>query len=238
MRYDVDDDPGRVDVDVVWRFVSEHAYWGRWRTRRDVEAQVAASWRVVGGYDRHTGSMVGFARATSDGVGLAYLGDVFVLHEHRGQGLGQALVAAMVEQGPGSGFRWLLHTADAHELYARFGFRAADGTLLERPHASARPAQDPARAERLTLVVVADVPPAAVAAFQEYEAAVLPLLRQHGGRLERRLRSDEGTSEVHVVSFASREGYASYLADPERQAHAPLLDGQGVVHRLLDVADV
>ena len=231
----MDDDPGRVDLDVVWRFASEHAYWGRWRTRRDVEAQVAAAWRVVGCYDRRTGSMVGFARATSDGVGLAYLGDVFVLHEHRGQGLGRALVAAMIDEGPGSGFRWLLHTADAHALYARFGFRAADGTLLERPHTTARPGQD---VTRLTLVVVADVPPAAVAAFQAYEAQVLPLLRRHGGRLERRLRSDEATSEVHVVSFASRDGYASYLADPERQAHTGLLDGQGVVQRVLDVDDV
>lgn len=142
----------------------------------------------------------------------------------------------MVDRGPGSGFRWLLHTADAHALYAGFGFRAADGTVMERPHASARPEQDASR--RLTLVVVADVPPAVVAAFQAYEAAVLPLLRRHGGRLERRLRSDEATSEVHVVSFASQEGYAAYLADPERQAHTGLLQGRGVVQRVLDVDDV
>jgi GNAT superfamily N-acetyltransferase len=236
--YEVDDDPGRVDLDVVWRFLSEHAYWGRWRTRRDVEAQVAAAWRMAGCYDRQSGAMVGFARATSDGVGLAYLADVFVLHGHRRQGLGRSLVAAVVEQGPGADFRWLLHTADAHALYAPFGFRPADDTLLERPHASAAPQQDGARAGRLTLVVVVDVPPAALAAFEQYEAAVLPLLPRHGGRLERRLRSREETSEVHVVSFASRDGYASYLADPDRQAHTGLLQGMGVVQRVLDVDDV
>jgi GNAT superfamily N-acetyltransferase len=82
--------------------------------------------------------MVGFARAVSDGVGLAYLADVFVLPEHRGQGLGARLVEVMVEEGPGADFRWMLHTADAHELYRRFGFAEPGSPVLERPHASAR----------------------------------------------------------------------------------------------------
>lgn len=60
--------------------------------------------------------MIGFAPAVSDGVGLAPLADVFVLPDHRGQGLGRELVDVMIEQGPGCGFRWLLKTADAHGL--------------------------------------------------------------------------------------------------------------------------
>ncbi|MGO9781026.1 MAG: GNAT family N-acetyltransferase, partial [Streptosporangiaceae bacterium] len=39
--------------------------------------------------------MVGFARALSDGVALAYLADVYVLEGHRGRGLGRALLRAM-----------------------------------------------------------------------------------------------------------------------------------------------
>jgi hypothetical protein len=39
----------------------------------------------------------------------------------------------MVEDGPGRDFRWLLHTADAHRLYGKFGFAPPDGTYLERP---------------------------------------------------------------------------------------------------------
>jgi len=42
-----------------------------------------------------------------------------VLPAHRGRGLGQAIVAMMIEEGPGAGFRWMLHTADAHGLYRR-----------------------------------------------------------------------------------------------------------------------
>ncbi len=133
MVYELDDDPGRVDLDVVWAFLSREAYWARWRTRDDVERQVRGAWRVVGAYDAGSGAMVGFARAISDGVSLAYLADVFVLREHRGAGLGRRLVAQMVEHGPGAAFRWLLHTDDAHGLYAQFGFGPPDATFLERP---------------------------------------------------------------------------------------------------------
>jgi len=77
--------------------------------------------------------MVGFARAVSDGVALAYLADVYVEKAARGRGIGAALVHAMIEEGPGVGFRWMLHTLDAHGLYRRFGFREPDATYLERP---------------------------------------------------------------------------------------------------------
>jgi GNAT superfamily N-acetyltransferase len=76
--------------------------------------------------------MVGFARAISDGVAVAYLADVFVLPDHRGRGLGQALIHAMIDDGPGRDLRWMLHTEDAHSLYGKFGFGAPDTTFMER----------------------------------------------------------------------------------------------------------
>jgi GNAT superfamily N-acetyltransferase len=137
MGYTFDDDPTRVDVQAAWEFLSRHAYWGRWRSRDDLEQQITVAWRVVGCYDDDA-QMVGFCRAVSDGVGLAYLADVYVLPEHRGRGLGHRLVQAMIDDGPGREFRWLLHTADAHGLYERFGFAPPDSTLLERPQSSQR----------------------------------------------------------------------------------------------------
>lgn len=131
--YEVDDDPARIDRDVVWAFLSSDAYWGRWRERAHLEHQLDISWRVVGAYRNADGALVGFARAVSDGLSFAYLADVFVLPESRGHGLGQELVRAMVEGGEGAGFRWMLHTDDAHGLYAKFGFGAPDPTYLERP---------------------------------------------------------------------------------------------------------
>ena len=135
-EYEVSDDPDRVDLDAVWAFVSTEAYWGRYRTREDVEKQVRGAWRVVGAYVDD--AQVGFCRAVSDGVALAYLADVYVLPAHRGHGLGRRLVHAMVADGPGVGFRWLLHTSDAHDLYRQFGFREPDTSVMELPHATSR----------------------------------------------------------------------------------------------------
>ncbi|MBO0873954.1 MAG: GNAT family N-acetyltransferase, partial [Pseudonocardia sp.] len=108
------------------------AYWGRWRPDEVIRAQVRAAWRVVGAYGPD-GAQVGFARALSDGYALAYLADVYVLDAHRGHGLGKRIVRKMIDEGPGAKFRWMLHTADAHGLYGRFGFGPPDGTYLERP---------------------------------------------------------------------------------------------------------
>jgi RimJ/RimL family protein N-acetyltransferase len=140
--YELDDDPARIDHDAAVAFLTTKAYWGRWRDARAIITQITDAWRVVGVYDR-TGAMVGFARATSDG-GTAYLADVYVLPEHRGAGLGKALVRAMIDDGPGAGQRWLLHTADAHGLYRQFGFTSPGPTVLERPREHARaPEHDP-----------------------------------------------------------------------------------------------
>jgi len=92
---------------------------------------------------------------------------------------------------------------------------------------------------RYTVVAVVDVTPDGVAALQRYEDRVLPLLHRHEGQLERRLRTPDGTTEVHVLSFASEEAYRSYLGDPARLGHRALLTGveprQRVVEAVLDV---
>lgn len=133
MEYELDDDPGRIRFDAVWEWLSTEAYWGRWRTRDDVRTQIEGSWRVVGAYRADSGEQIGFARALSDGVGFAYLADVFVLPEHRGHGLGKRMMRLMIEDGPGADMRWVLFTADAHRLYEQFGFAAPDATAMVRP---------------------------------------------------------------------------------------------------------
>lgn len=130
-RYELSDDPARLDLDAVWSFLAKDASWGRWRTRADVEAQVAGAWRVVGAY-APGGAQVGFARAVSDGIGFAYLADVFVDPDHRGHRLGHRLVETMIDEGPGADFRWVLFTRDAHGLYASHGFGEPDDSAMVR----------------------------------------------------------------------------------------------------------
>ena len=128
---ELDDDPGRVDVDAVHDFLANHSHWAAGRPRDVVEQLLRAADRVVGVYDGDR--QVGFARAFTDGATLAYLADVYVLPPYCGRGLGIELVREMIEGGPYTGLRWLLHTRDAHDLYRRFGFTAPSGRLMERP---------------------------------------------------------------------------------------------------------
>jgi len=86
--------------------------------------------RVIGLYLGER--QVGFERAFTDGM-VAYLADVYVLSEHRGRGLGVELVRAMVDEGGLRDLRWLLHTRDAHALYAKFGFGPPGERVMERP---------------------------------------------------------------------------------------------------------
>ncbi len=136
---ELDDDPARVDVDEVHRFLASESYWARGRSRETVERLVRTADRVVGLYEGER--QIGFARALSDGVAFAYLADVYVLAAYRGRGLGVELVREIVENGPYAGCKWLLHTGDAHELYRRLGFGPPSERLMERDP-NALPAQD------------------------------------------------------------------------------------------------
>lgn len=90
----------------------------------------------------------------------------------------------------------------------------------------------------VTFVMLARIPPGAFEAFEAYEAAVLPLLAGHGGRLERRLRSTDDRVEVHVVAFAGTEGYRAYREDPRRAAAAPGLAESGAQIELFPMCDL
>jgi GNAT superfamily N-acetyltransferase len=129
--YEVDDDRGRMDIDMVYRYLSEEAYWVPGRDRATIERLVRESTRVIGVYLGD--QQVGFARVISDGTSVAWLGDVFVLAEHRGKGLGEELVREAVEFPDHRDVQWYLNTRDAHALYAKFGFEAASDRTMVRP---------------------------------------------------------------------------------------------------------
>ena len=128
--FELDDDPLRIDLDAVYRYLSEESYWAKGRPRETVERLVREASRVVGLY--HDGGQVGFCRAVTDGVTIVYLADVYVLPDFRGRGLGVELAREMVENGPYATLRWILHTADAHGLYERLGFGRPGELTMER----------------------------------------------------------------------------------------------------------
>lgn len=119
--YELSDDPARLDVDMVHRWLSEHAYWALGRSRETVERSLRGS-RVLAAYDGPR--PVALARAVTDGATFAWLCDVYVEPAARGAGLGTRLVRELVGRLRADGvYRVVLVTRDAHEVYRRIGFR-------------------------------------------------------------------------------------------------------------------
>jgi predicted GNAT family N-acyltransferase len=66
---------------------------------------------------------IGFARVRTDCVTIAYLMDVFIIEEYRGQGLSKKLLKNVLYDSRFKNVKkWMLATADAHTLYKKFGF--------------------------------------------------------------------------------------------------------------------
>ncbi len=90
---------------------------------------------------------------------------------------------------------------------------------------------------RVTYVLIARVPADGVRKFQDYEDLVLPLLSEHGGRLERRLRTADQSVEVHVVTFPSAREFEAYNRDARRLEHAHLLSESRATTEVLEIQE-
>ena len=83
-----------------------------------------------GVYERATRKQVGFTRVVTDHATFAYLCDVYVLEEHRGHGLGKAMMrTAMAHPALSGARRVMLATRDAHGLYRQSGFQDTTGNM-------------------------------------------------------------------------------------------------------------
>jgi len=121
---EISTDRDRIDRALVHRFLSEESYWARSRTREENDRIIEAS-LCFGAYE--DGRQIAHARVVTDTVAFGYLGDVFVLPEARGRGVGKALMQAVLSHPHVRGLkRFTLVTDDAHGLYEQYGFRPLD----------------------------------------------------------------------------------------------------------------
>ena len=129
----VSDDPRRIDVEVVHAFLAGRSYWAA-GIPAETLARALANSLCFGVY--RGPRQVGFARVVTDRATFGYLCDVYVEESARGTGLGEWLVACVLEHPDLQGLRRLsLMTRDAHALYGRFGFKAmADPTRYMEIH--------------------------------------------------------------------------------------------------------
>jgi GNAT superfamily N-acetyltransferase len=118
-EYLISTDPARLDLETIHGFLNT-SYWAAGRPVEIIKRSIEGS--LPFGIYRGA-QQVGFARVITDYATFAWLADVFVLEEFRGQGLAKWLVEVILSHPELQGFRrWLLATKDAHELYRRFGF--------------------------------------------------------------------------------------------------------------------
>ena len=117
--YEVSTDPRRLDMATIHGFLKS-AYWCEAIPRETVERAAAGSLNF-GLYGPE--GQLGYARVVTDKATFAWICDVFVLESARGQGLGQWLIGCVMGHPGLQGLRrWMLATADAHDLYRPFGF--------------------------------------------------------------------------------------------------------------------
>jgi uncharacterized protein len=122
----VSTDPGRIDVTLVHRFLSEQSYWARGVSEATVRRMIEHA--LCFGLYRGS-AQLGFARVVTDFARFAYLGDVFIVECERGRGLGKLLTEQVLGHPELDAVeRWTLGTRDAHGLYARYGFRQSDAS--------------------------------------------------------------------------------------------------------------
>lgn len=130
--FQVSTDQSRLDIPMIYRFLSEQSSWAVGISRPLVERAIENS-LCFGAY--LDGRQIGFARVVTDFATFGNMVDVFVLPEYRGHGYGKQLVAAVLRHPSLQRLRrFTLATSDAHSLYARFGFTplSKPETLMER----------------------------------------------------------------------------------------------------------
>ena len=106
-----------------------HSFWATGRQPSQLWRMLSGSQVVVSAWQGST--LVGFGRATSDGVFRAVLWDVVVAEDHQGRGLGRRIVEALLVSPPvGAAERVYLMTTTGEGFYERLGFNRVDSQRL------------------------------------------------------------------------------------------------------------
>lgn len=123
---EISTDKSKLQVEVIHQFLTE-TYWAKGRTLQEVKTSIEHC-LCFGVYLEN--EQIGFARIATDYVVFAYLMDVFILPDYRGNGYSKQLMKTINESPELKSCKiMMLKTSDAHNLYNQFGY-----TELKEPH--------------------------------------------------------------------------------------------------------
>jgi GNAT superfamily N-acetyltransferase len=139
----ISNDIGEFDFDLIHRYLCNESYWAKGVAMEKVRKSFANS-TAFGGFLGAT--QVAFGRVVTDLSTFGYLRDIVVLPAYRGKGYGKAMVEAIIGRLKDEGVpAMMLGTADAHDLYRKYGFNLVGDTpnlMVWRKPADIAPGQD------------------------------------------------------------------------------------------------
>lgn len=119
-EYTISTDKNKLDIYGIHKFLSNETDWSKGIPLDILKVSIENSLNF-GLY--YKGKQIGYARIISDYSTIAYLGDVYVLKQYRGNGLSKWLINEIMEHPNLQGLRrWILLTDTAEWLYEKFGF--------------------------------------------------------------------------------------------------------------------
>lgn len=117
------------ELSQLTRLFQAAAFWARDRAPEDLKNAIACSHPVVTAWDGE--HLIGFARATSDGVYRATIWDVVIHPDYQGAGLGRKLVQTVLGHPHMSRVeRVYLMTTHQQRFYERIGFQENRTTTM------------------------------------------------------------------------------------------------------------
>ncbi len=122
-------DKSAVDFIQLQRLFTKTAFWAQERSIDDLKIAIANSNPIVTVWDEE--QLIGFARATSDGIYRAGIWDVIVDPNYQGMGLGRKLVQTVLSHPLVSRVeRVYLTTTHQQSFYERIGFKQNATTTM------------------------------------------------------------------------------------------------------------
>ena len=116
-------------IQQLQRLLDANSFWAQGRNPKPLKQMLHSSQAAVSAWKK--GNLIGFGRATSDGLFRAVLWDVVVDRSHQGQGLGRRIVENLV-QAPALKRveRIYLMTTNSEGFYGQLGFETVNHQQL------------------------------------------------------------------------------------------------------------
>ncbi|WP_459481641.1 GNAT family N-acetyltransferase [Clostridium saccharoperbutylacetonicum] len=128
--YYISKDKEKLQLDKV-KDLLKQTYWAADRPEETIIKSIQNS--MCYGIFENNVTQVGFARIITDYATTYYLCDVIIDKEHRGKGLGKALIEFITNDIELKNLRGLLLTKDAHGLYKQYGFERDTEKFMQKP---------------------------------------------------------------------------------------------------------